>query len=355
MLQRSWWVIILTSLVAIVVTLIASYYSTPIYRSTSRFIVSPNPAYVTSGSSVLDSLATLDKRSIIMTYAEVLNSPRIYQATLQSLNLSADALKDYSYSATVLPDTNIIEFYVQGPNPQVTAVLANGISTQAITYVQGLYQVYDMTLLDPPAVPELPISPKPLRDAGIALVIGLAFGTGLALVRELVQAPIENFVRRQSLDDMSLALERDTFEKYLKRVLSSSPSRAFSLCMIQLEGLGPYVHVLPQPALQAVLRNTNQILRNQLRGNDVVGRWSDSEFAVMLSETPGDAAVFTMGRVRKALSVPMKMDLTGEDLHLHPKIGIAEYRSGDSFQALITNTEWALEMAGKNNGNIYLL
>jgi uncharacterized protein involved in exopolysaccharide biosynthesis len=65
MLQRGWWIIVATTLAAIVVTLVASYFATPIYRATTRFVISPSAAFVAEGNNVLNSLATLDKRSII--------------------------------------------------------------------------------------------------------------------------------------------------------------------------------------------------------------------------------------------------------------------------------------------------
>src|SRR5512134_3648318 len=95
MLQRGWWIIVVTTLVAIIVTLIASYFATPIYRATTRFVISPSATFVAEGNNVLNSLATLDKRSIITTYAEVLNSPRIHRETFELLRLNEADLKEY--------------------------------------------------------------------------------------------------------------------------------------------------------------------------------------------------------------------------------------------------------------------
>jgi GGDEF domain-containing protein len=74
----------------------------------------------------------------------------------------------------------------------------------------------------------------------------------------------------------------------------------------------------------------------------------------LLSDTPGTAAMNTMERVRMALSYPVSIDVTGDELLLDPQIGIAEYRIGDTAQTMIKNIEWALDVAKKNNG-MYLL
>lgn len=356
MLQRGWWIILITAFGAAAAALVTSYFTVPIYRATTRFILSPSIIFITGGSpaNVLNSLSTLDKRSIITTYAEVLNSPRIQRETFDLFQINESNLQDYSFNAVVLPDTNIIEFVVEGPDPEMDALLANGIGQHAVEYVQTLYQVYDLTQLDPAIVPTTPTSPQPIRDAGVALVVGLGFGVLLTLVRDLLQSPIASFMKERNLDEMSLALSRNTFEKKLSDASLGSVND-FSLCMVHLDGLGDYIHVLPPTTLQTILRHVNQILRNQLRGNDLVGRWDELEFAVMLSDTRGDAAMNTMGRVRTALSIPIKIDISGEDLYLNPLIGIAEYRVGDTAKSLIKNLQWSLEMAKNNSDGTHLL
>ena len=354
MLKNSWWIIALTTLAAVVVALIASYFTTPIYRATTRFLVSPNPSFIVGEGNVLESLATLDRRSIITTYAEILMSPRIHDDTTEQLKINEESLVDYTYTAIVLPDTTILEFSVQGPDPAIAALLANSIGQRAVDFIQSLYQVYNLTILDPAVSPFVPIRPQPLQNTAIAFVIGIALGAAFALVRELLIAPIENFFIRRLLDDMSQAMNRPTFEKKLAEITSGS-TPDFSLCMVRLEGLSDYINVLPLPTLQTILRHISQTLKNQLRGNDIVGRWDDIDFSVLLSETPGDGALNTMGRVRTALSVPIKLDVSGEDLYLKPQIGIAEYRVGDTSQSIVKNTEWALDIAKKGDDNIYLL
>jgi diguanylate cyclase (GGDEF)-like protein len=353
MLQRSWWIIVITALATVIAALVVAYLTPPTYQATSRFLVSPSPSLITGGNNLLNSLSTLDKRSIITTYAEILNSDRIYSETIELLQLNKAELNEYSYRAVALPDANIIEFSVAGPDRETVYTLSNAIGQHAVEYVHGLYQVYDMTVLDAATVPTIPISPLPLRSAGVALVVGLALGVVLALIRELIRTPIDNFIRQRGIDDMSLALNRGTFEQKLSEIAFASPDD-FSLCVVHLNGLADYIHVLPQSTLQRVLRGVTQVLKNQLRGNDLVGRWNDLDFIVLLSDTPGTAAMNTMERVRLALSYPVHIDVSGEDLLLDPQIGIAEYRVGDTPQSLIKNIQWALDVAKKNDG-MYLL
>ena len=353
MLQRSWWIIVITTMATVIAALVVAYMTPPTYQATARFIVSPSPSLITGGSNLLNSLSTLDKRSIITTYAEIMNSQRIYSETTSLLQLNNVDLSAYTYRAVALPDANIIEFSVTGPDRQVVYTLANAIGQHVVEYVHSLYQVYDLSVLDAAVPPTEPIAPQPLRSAGVALVVGLALGIVLALLREMARTPIQSFMHQRSVDDMSLALNRRAFEQKLSEMAFASP-HDFSLCVVHLNGLPDYINVLPQSALQRVFRGVTQVLKNQLRGNDLVGRWSDVDFIVLLSDTPGTAAMNTMERVRMALSYPVSIDGSGEDILLNPQIGIAEYRIGDTAQSMIKNIQWALDVAKKNDG-MYLL
>lgn len=354
MLQRSWWIVMVSVLAAMVIALITSYMTMPIYQTTARFIVSPNSTLITGGNNVLNSLATLDKRSIITTYAEILNSSRIYQETTDLLKLSAADLANYTHTTVVLPDTNILELSVEGPNPSTVAALANSIGQRAVEYTQGFYQVYDLNLLDPATPPVVPIRPQPVRDTGIAIVLGLAVGVALALVRELLRTPLESFLQQSTLDGVSLAFSRRTFERRLEES-TAAVGATLSLCLVELQGLSNYIEMLPQPILQDVLRNVTQTLKNQLRGNDIVGRWDDDRFAVLLSETGGRAAINTMGRVRNVLSEPITIQVSGEKLLLQPVIGVAEHKSGEIPSNLVKNTEVALERAAQTPEHLFLM
>src|SRR6185369_16907769 len=124
-IRKGWWLILIAALVAVNFSLVYSYYLTrPTYEAVARFIVSPNVQNIDS-RDLVNSLATLDKRSVISTYAEVLNSHEVIDKTLKLLGIDPLQFKAYNTYVTVLPDANIIRFSVQGPNPQATATFAN--------------------------------------------------------------------------------------------------------------------------------------------------------------------------------------------------------------------------------------
>ncbi len=192
---RGWWIISLTTLTAIAIALILSFIATPIYRASASFVVSPNKAIIPN-QNLVDSLGTLDKRSIIATYAEVVNSTRIYTEATAALQMDPNEARIYTHNAVVLPDANVLVLSVTGPDPQKTAVLATSIGPRGISYIKGLYQAYDINLLDPAIPPTSPSSPQPLRDTGLALVLGVVLGTLLALLGARMRLPLAEYSRQ---------------------------------------------------------------------------------------------------------------------------------------------------------------
>lgn len=352
MLQRGWWIVLLTALSALSIALAASYIATPIYEARARFIVSPN-ASLSRGVDVVNSLEALDKRSIVTTYAEVLNSESIYGQTLAKMQITSEQVKDYARTTVVLPDTSVLELSVQGPDPKAAALLANSIGQQAIAYVRGLNQVYDINVLDPATAPLVPIRPQPLRDASLAFALGVVMGAVLAIVRAQLIAPIEAFLQRSNVDGESGAYNRRYVEQSMAQTLARSMAGSFSFGLVQLEGLQGFLGLVPPPVAQQVLRQVTKTMRNELRGSDVVGRWNGNNFAVVLPDTPGQAAVSTLGRIQMALSRPVTFG-EGETVHLRPSIGVAERQLGEASDVLIKWAETALEQAERGDTKLVL-
>lgn len=292
---------------------------------------------------MVTSLEALDKRSIVVTYAEFLNSTRIYNETITALQLTpADVLK-YKHSTVVLPEANILALTVEGPDPQLVAILANSVGERAVTHIKGLYKVYDIDLLDPAIPPVTPVSPQPLRDASLALILGLIVGAVLAIVREQIRVPLESYRNRMSTDPVSLAFNRRFFDRRLEEEIVQNTGDNLSLGLVRLEGLSGLIDTLPQPLTQQLLRQVTNILRRELRGNDMIARWDDISFAVMLPSTPPTAATRTLTRIEQALSSPLRLDQYGESVRMSPAVSVSTRHEDETAAELIERSEEELE------------
>lgn len=345
-IQRGWWIILVSTLVAINVSLVYSYYfTTPMYEAVARFIVSPNMQN-TESRDLVNSLEALDKRSIISTYAEVLNSHQIIESTMELLRESPNDFRGYSTSVTVVPDANIIRFSVKGPDPDVAALLANSIGQHAIDYVKNLYVIYDIDFLDKALVPGDPYQPQPAQDAGLALMVGLVLGVGLAIFKDQITGTIGKLGERNMLDVESTAFTRAYFERRMRQEVINQPSSVLTFGVIHLLGIQEIYDSLPQAYVNQILRKVTETLKYQLRGNDIVGRWSQLEFSILLPSTDGVSAMNRLERIRELLNQPISLEgESGIDIVLDPRIGFADRQGGESINVLISQVEKALELS----------
>ncbi len=354
-IRRGWWLILIAALVAVNFSLIYSYYlTTPTYEAVARFIVSPNIQNIES-RDLVNSLEALDKRSIISTYAEVLNSHEIITDTLNTLKIDPVQFSAYSTYVTVLPDANIIRFSVQGPDPKVAAILANGIGQKAIDFIRNLYVIYNIEFLDQALVPVEPIQPKPLQNAGLALLVGIVVGVGLAIFRDQLSSTLDRLGERNKIDYESLAYSRPYFERMMRQEVSSQPDSVATFGIIHLDGIQNFYDSLPQAYANKIMRHVTETLKDQLRGTDIVGRWSNLEFGILLPATDGASAERRMTRVRQVLDRPFSLE-AGDNMEicLEVIIGLADRQGGESLPLLIEQAEKALDVALHSDGKVYL-
>lgn len=350
MLQRNWWLMLLTAMVALTVSLSISYAAVPLFRSTARFIISPSPS-LTTGGDVVRSLDTLDRPSVAATYAEVMNSDRIFVGASESMNLDPLALvENYEIEAVVLPDSSVLELDVSGPDSQTAADLANAVGYQTIDFTRSLNLVYDLNFLDTAAPSSVPFSPEPLRDGVVALVLGIGVGAILAVLSEQIRIPIEAYRQRLHIDSVTGVYNANYFSRLLEEEFDHNPEDVLTVGLVELNGLLDFLGTLPPAGLQALLLRVTGILRRELRGNDIIARWSETSFAIMLPLTDGPASGRTLNRIYQALLQSLDLPDYGVSVNLDPHIGGAVYSNNISAQELLERAQSSLEQARRGNG-----
>lgn len=345
MLKRGWWIIILTILVALVTALAVSYWASPRYRAIARFIVTPG---VSDRNQVLDSLSILDSQ-IITTYAEVMQSERIYAETLAELQLQPADLKDYSYKAVVVSDTSVLELTVSGPNPRMVALIANVMGVKTIEFIEQLNQVYNFDFMDVPLQPEQPYFPDPLLNGALAILLGLIGGIILVVINEQFRVQFETIRKRFHYDAITGVFTKKFFTQGVADEMAQHPQGVFSVGIIELEGIRDLVDALPIVSLQTTLQRITEILHREVRGNDMVARWNEYSFSLLFPNTPAPAARRILERIAQALREPFELDQLGISVDFDPTVGGAEYKSGMSTQQLYEKADLALDQARRDS------
>jgi diguanylate cyclase (GGDEF)-like protein len=338
MIQKGWWIIVLAVLASMNVTLIIDFFSSPMYEATTRMIVLPNPDSF-AGKDFVSSLTSLDNSSIVTTYSDVFDSEFNQQTFISTLNLTDAEIEEYTQSTVILPDSNVMEIYVTGPDPEIVAQWANGVARTGIDYMKTLYQVYEVNILDVAMVPTDPISPQPVRDVSLGAVLGLLIGVILAILRDQLRIPLEAYRQRRLIDSQSSAYNREYFETLINEQTDKSREEegVFSLVMIKLNGLTEFYDTLPQQVLNHLLADVVGVLKAGLRGNDSVSRWDDTTFSLLLPDTPLQAAESICTRLQKALKAPMQLASLDERISLNPAIGVADNSDNTTSDEIILN------------------
>jgi diguanylate cyclase (GGDEF)-like protein len=350
-IPRSWRLIAVFTLVAWIIALIISYQTVPIYRASATFLVFPN-ANLTSSRDVVTSLDTLDRKTVSSTYADIMSSTRVYSEAVQKLKLNPKSLFDYNRSTLVQENSNVMVLDVEGPDPEIAAQMANNIGQTGITYIKGIYQVFDISFLDQAVEPVSPISPQPLRDGAIWAGAGFLTGLVIAMVKEGLRVPLTALRERSVRDKISGAYTQHHFLEMLGRALARSPGESLAMVVIELTGLEDLVDALPESVTTVLMHQVTAVLHDQLRGNDLVGKWAKDAFALLLPSTPEGPAGRTVERIISALSLPMEVDGLDEPLNLAPYAGIANRIKDETLPQLVQRAEKNLETA-RDTGSPY--
>lgn len=353
LLQSNWRVIAVVTLLACIISVLISLTTTPIYQATTSFIIFPTEN-LTSSRDVVSSLDTLEQRSVISTYAEIMSSDRVYINTQSEMDTQDVPFARYERSVTIQPESNIFFLNVDGPDPRVAATLANQVGLKGIELIGSIYQVFDIEILDAATMPTVPIVPRPARSLLFFAAGGLLAGAFLVIMNYQIRRPIEAIRERLNSDPESGAFKREYFSSLVERRLAEAPNLPISLGLIELESLKEFAKALPNMVLSDMLSNVTEILKKQLRGNDAVGRWAEATFAIMLPDTPPRPAARTLIRIRQALLAPMQDASKLYRIELKPSVGLTAREADETLSQLYANLEFALEKANQATDRIFI-
>lgn len=181
-LRSTWWIVILAVVAGAGAAFLLGSRQELRYESVSSFVVSPRQG--DTPADVTESVRTLDParaRALVSTYVEMLTSNAVQDEAAAALGLGPFPA-GYRVEAVVAPEAYVAELQVTGPAAADAAVLSGAIGVAASARFVGLYQIYDIVLLDPASVPIDPVNRGPIETAILGGALGLVAGLGIALL-----------------------------------------------------------------------------------------------------------------------------------------------------------------------------
>jgi diguanylate cyclase (GGDEF)-like protein len=184
----------------------------------------------------------------------------------------------------------------------------------------------------------------------LAYVSMVAASCGFMLMnKERADAAAE---RLASLDPLTGAYNRRTFHETAERTLALArrAGQPLSIIMIDIDHFKGVNDQHGHRIGDEVLRVLAEVIRSQLRKEDLLTRFGGEEFCVMLPQVPGPGAVVVAGRIRKAVCAePIRID--GHEMAVTVSAGVAARldEGPESLEDLLGRADQALSLA-KNRG-----
>ncbi|GAE95232.1 tyrosine-protein kinase transmembrane modulator EpsC [Gracilibacillus boraciitolerans JCM 21714] len=181
-------IILLTIGAAGISALISFFVLTPTYQSSTQFIVKQE----TNQISNVDINQIRSNVEIISTYNDIITSNHILEQVVDELNLpmSAGALSS-KMSLSSSESSIVVTLSVTDVNPELTAEIANTTVEIFREDLPTLLNVNNVSVLSK-AEGASQISPNPMLNIMIAMVLGAMVGVGLSFLLEYLDNTVKN-------------------------------------------------------------------------------------------------------------------------------------------------------------------
>jgi capsular exopolysaccharide synthesis family protein len=268
-MRRRWMLILGCVIVTVTVAALVTFNMTPKYASTTGLFVSTTPS--DTGEAYQGSLFSAQR---ITSYADLASGQELSRRVIEELGLDMDAADlSEKIEATVVPETVNMDITVTDPVPATARLLSQTVAEELIVFVDELETPpgrasapIKVSIVDAAPLPTTPVSPQPLRNLGLAVVLGLLLGLGLAVLRELLDTTMKSAEDIETITGAPLMADIAWDTKASKRPLITS-----------LEPHAPRVEAF-------------RVLRTNMQFVDID---KDSKVFVVSSSVPGEGKTTT--------------------------------------------------------------
>lgn len=193
MVRRQWWLILIGLAVGLAVAALVVFSTTARYASSARLFVS-----TPSDANSQAYQGSLFSQQRVTSYADLIKGQAVADLVIKRLGLTESAAGVAGQvSSNVVPNTVILEVTVADSSPRRAQQLAQAVADVFPTFVGQLETApgqrvapIKATVVAAANLPVTPVSPRPLVDFGLGMILGLLAGLGAALLREKLDTTI---------------------------------------------------------------------------------------------------------------------------------------------------------------------
>ena len=153
-------------------------------------------------------------------------------------------------------------------------------------------------------------------------------------------------------DSLTGLLNHSRLQQYLEieSLRAMRQAHPLSFAMIDLDHFKSINDQFGHPVGDRVLKNLARFLRKQLRKSDIVGRYGGEEFAIVLTDTDGPAALSVVEKLCSDFS-RIEHEIDGAALTVTFSAGVASMQGRSSSRELVLAADRALYVAKRSGRN----
>ena len=165
-------------------------------------------------------------------------------------------------------------------------------------------------------------------------------------IKEVNHSEARGSISRSEIDSVTSAARRETIELHLTRAIARfrEGQIPFGVLLLRIEQLAHFRSRFGGEAASSFLRLVARTLEGALWTAEVIGRWTEDEFLVLLAGVQEEEIRTVRERVRRTVAGE-GIEWWGERHSLPVSIGEATIRTGDDLKTLIERAETSLNTA----------
>ncbi|MET7466280.1 polysaccharide biosynthesis tyrosine autokinase [Nonomuraea sp. NPDC005501] len=194
--RRNWLLLVLALIIGGTAAVTVTEHTPPRYAATITMLVSAHDKETTTATAYQ---AVLLSQQRVKSYANLLTSRRLVGqiASAGSTESDIDRLRD-NITAEAVPDTVLLRATVVDGDPKQAARMANALGERFADLIDVIERPFPrkrptvkVTVVDPARVPEMPVSPRPLINLAVGLIIALLVAMGTLALRDRLDTTVK--------------------------------------------------------------------------------------------------------------------------------------------------------------------
>lgn len=188
--KKRWKIIVLTTVLATVVSGIFSFFIiSPTYEASTKIFIGKEGAE----SEGYNSSDVSMYQNLIKTYSELIKTKDLVNKAINNseYDLSVNSVLN-GITVNTLTGTQILQISYQSKSPSIAKNILESITNEFITKAEELVPNGNVKILESVELPKNPVAPNKTMNIAIAFILGMMVGFGIVFLLEYLDNTYKN-------------------------------------------------------------------------------------------------------------------------------------------------------------------